>query len=90
MLIQAVCEKIWILDTGVVGLELTVPYMELLTVEARLAFEAQSPETAQGGPEDREGVRVYQRRARAPRGLARGRQRTWSRLPIERPHGPLP
>ncbi len=90
MLIQAVCEKIWILDTGVVGLELTAPYLELLTVEARLALEAQGPETAHGGPEDREGVRVYHRRARAPRGLIRGRQRTWLRLPIERPHGLLP
>ena len=38
MLIQAVCDKIWILDTGVVGLELTAPYAELLTVEARLAL----------------------------------------------------
>ena len=90
MLVQAVCEKIWILDTGVVGLELTAPYLELLTVEARLALEAQGPETADDGPEDQEGVRVYHRRARAPHGLARGRQRTWSRLPIERPHGLLP
>ena len=90
MLVQAVCEKIWILDTGVVGLELTAPYMELLTVEARLTLEAQNPETAHDGPEDREEAHVYHRRARAPRGLARGRQRTWSRLPIERPHGSLP
>ena len=90
MLVQAVCEKIWILDTGVVGLELTAPYMELLTVEARLALEAGGPETAQGGPQDREEVRVYHRRARAPRGLARGLQRAWSRLSIERPYGPLP
>jgi len=90
MLVQAICEKIWILDTGVIGLELTAPYAELLTVEARLTLDAQATETAEGGPEDREGVRVYHRRARAPRGLTRRRQRTWSRLPIERPHGPLP
>jgi hypothetical protein len=57
MLVQAVCEKIWILDTGVVGLELTAPYLELLTVEARLALEAQGPETAHGGLKDRVGVR---------------------------------
>ena len=88
MLIQAVCEKIWILDTGVVGVELTAPYLELLTVEARLAFEAD--ETAADEPEDREGVRVYYRRARALRRLAGSNQRTWSRLPIERPHGLLP
>jgi hypothetical protein len=55
MLVQAVCEKIWILDTGVVGLELTAPYLELLTVEARLALEAQGPETAHGGLKDRVG-----------------------------------
>jgi DNA invertase Pin-like site-specific DNA recombinase len=57
MLIQAVCEKIWILDTGVVGLELTTSYAELLTVEARLALEEnQATETASDGPDGREGV----------------------------------
>jgi len=54
MLVQAVCDKIWILDTGVVGLELTTPYAELLTVEARLALaEAQANETTE--PADRKG-----------------------------------
>lgn len=90
ILVQAVCEKIWILDTGVVGFELTGPYQELLTVEAELALGAQTAETAHAAPEDREGARVYHRRARAPRGLTRGRQRAWSRPLLERPHGPLP
>src|SRR5260370_31281820 len=70
MLIQAVCEKIWILDTGVVGLELTTPYAELLTVEARLALEEDQPPA--DGTTDREGVRVYYRRARALSGLLEG------------------
>ncbi len=39
MLVQAICDKIWILDTGVVGIELVTPYAELLTVEARLALD---------------------------------------------------
>ena len=38
MLVRAICEKVWILDTGVVGLDLTAPFAELLTVEARLAL----------------------------------------------------
>ena len=38
MLTQAVCETIWVLDTGVVGVDLTAPFAELLTVEARLAL----------------------------------------------------
>lgn len=90
MLVQAVCEKIWILDTGVVGLELTAPYMELLTVEARLALEAQGPETAQGRPEGREGVEGVSPPRASPTRASKGRQRTWSRLPIERPLSPLP
>jgi hypothetical protein len=35
---HAICEKVWILDTGVIGLDLTTPYAELLTVEARLTL----------------------------------------------------
>jgi hypothetical protein len=58
MLVQAVCEKIWILENEVAGLELTAPYLELLTVEARLALDAQGPETADDGPGDQEEVRV--------------------------------
>jgi site-specific DNA recombinase len=90
MLVQAVCEKIWILDTKVVGLELTAPYRELLTVEASLALEAQDVETPRGDSGDREEVRVYHRRARAPRGLTRSREHTWPRPRLERPYGLLP
>jgi hypothetical protein len=30
MFVQAICEKVWILDTGVVGVDLTAPVAELL------------------------------------------------------------
>src|SRR5215472_1722187 len=90
MLIRAVCEKIWILDTGVVGVELTTPYLELMTVEARLAFQTQRDEAAPDEPEDQGEVRVYYRGARAPRRLTRSNKHTWSRLSVERPYGPLP
>ena len=57
MLIQAICEKVWILDTGVVGVDLTTLYAELLTVEARLALaetqRAAAPMTTKST--DREG-----------------------------------
>ena len=89
MLVQTLCDKIWILDTGVVGLELTAPYTELLTIEASLALhEARTDETAQ--PADRQGVRVYHRRARGLGGMRRSPEGTWSRPAIERPYGPLP
>ena len=91
MLVQAVCEKIWILDTGVVGLELTAPYLELLTVEARLALaEVQATAPTTNKSADREGVKVYHRRPRGLSGLLRGIDSAWPRLAIERPHGPLP
>jgi DNA invertase Pin-like site-specific DNA recombinase len=89
MLVQALCDKIWILDTGVVGLELTTPYTELLTVEAKLALaEAQTGEVPQ--PANRKEVRVYHRRARGLSGLLKASDGIWPRLAIERPYGPLP
>ena len=36
MLLQAVFEKIWIIDEQVVGVDLTRPFAEVLTVEAQL------------------------------------------------------
>jgi DNA invertase Pin-like site-specific DNA recombinase len=86
MLVQAVCEKIWILDTSVVGVDLTTPFAELLTVEARAVLDG----TATEGPEDREGVRMYHRRARGLSGLLRDLEDSWPRLAIERPFGSLP
>ena len=90
MLVQAVCEKVWILDTGVVGIDLTTPYAELLTVEAQLALaqdQAAAPMTTESA--DREEARVYHRRARNLSGLLRDLDDSWPRLVIERPYGPL-
>jgi hypothetical protein len=42
LLVQAVFEKVWLLDTAVVGSALTPPIADLLTWEARLAVERQS------------------------------------------------
>jgi hypothetical protein len=36
MLLQEVFEKIWIIDNQVVGVDLTRPFAELLTIEAQL------------------------------------------------------
>jgi hypothetical protein len=36
MLLQAVFEKIWIVDDQVVGVDLARPFTEVLTVEAQL------------------------------------------------------
>ncbi len=43
MLVQAVFEKLWVMDHDVVGSELTETYQELLTIEARLTLGAQEP-----------------------------------------------
>jgi site-specific DNA recombinase len=40
LLTQAIFEKLWVMDAAVVGAELTDTYAELLTIEARLAEEA--------------------------------------------------
>jgi site-specific DNA recombinase len=85
MLIQAVCEKVWVLDTGVVGVDLTQPFAELLTVEARLTLA--DGDTPSGT--DREGV-TYYRRARGLAGLLKNLEEFWPRLSAERPHGHLP
>ena len=88
MLIQALCEKVWILDNGVVGTDLAATFAELLTVDARLALAEDASLTNQ--PTDREGVRVYHRRARSLRGLLRDLDESSPRLVVERPYGPLP
>jgi site-specific DNA recombinase len=88
MLIQALCEKIWILDTQVAGIDLTQPYAELLTVEAQLALA--ETETGDADDQDQKEVRVYHRRARVLSRLQRSHHGPWPSLHIERPHGPLP
>jgi len=41
MLVQAVFEKLWVMDHDVVGSELTETYQELLTMDAKLTLTAQ-------------------------------------------------
>jgi hypothetical protein len=90
MLVQAICEKVWILDTGVVGLDLTAPFAELLTVEARLALADDPAQPGQTSiPTHREEM-TYYRRARGLAGLLRDLEQSWPRLQVERHYGPLP
>ena len=81
MLLQAVFEKIWIIDEQVVGVDLTLPFAEVLTVEAQL-----DPRTALTAGDE---VTVsYERRERlswrSPElHLLRRYERPSGRLPID-------
>jgi hypothetical protein len=68
MLIQALCEKIWVLDGGIAGIDLSQPFAGLLTVEARLAL---TDGQASGTAGSSEGVTCC-RRARGLAGLREG------------------
>jgi hypothetical protein len=63
MLGQVMCEQVWVLDTGIVGFDLTQPFAEVLTVEARLALDS-APEGPTNQPE---GVTYLPPRARFER-----------------------
>ena len=88
MLAQAVCEKIWMLDTGVVGVDLTAPMAEVLTLEAQLALAEASAFGETPTATDREGV-TYYRHARGLAGLRAHHDQPWPRPAVERPNGPL-
>jgi len=94
LLTQTVFEKIWILDTGVVGSELTEPFTELLTLEARLALveqrEAGQAQEQQAATTGTDGAVTYYRRREAVSALLRDLGGSWERPYVERPHGPLP
>ena len=94
MLVQAVFEKLWVLDHDVVGSELTDTYHELLTAEARLSLTSQehAAEAAADELTVTSGPRTYYRQRTGLKDdttdaeigdLAR-------RLWVERPHGSLP
>lgn len=76
--------QVWVLDTGIVGLDLTQSFAELLTVEARLTLEA-----APGGHKNESDGVTYYCRARSLSGLLAGAD-ALPRPRIERPNGPLP
>src|SRR5260370_40070404 len=71
MLIQAMCEKVWVLDTGIVGLDLTQPFAEVLTVEASLALSDDTrPDNAPSATGQSDGVTYYRRARRLSGRLA--------------------
>jgi DNA invertase Pin-like site-specific DNA recombinase len=83
ILVNTVFEKVWVLDSAVGGSELTEPFAELLTWEARLAWTTEQTvtETSQR--------RTYYRMRTTPASL-RDMERSWSRPCAERPRGFLP
>ena len=78
MLLQAVFEKIWIVDEQVVGVDLTRPFAEVLTVEAQLDLR-----NALSGTDD--ATVTYERRER----LSWRSPELRSLLRYERPNGLL-
>ena len=84
LLIQAVFQKLWVLDHRVVGSELTDGFADLLTLEARLAWSTKPPQMSRA-----EGATYH--RQRTPLATAyRAVVVDWKRLCAERPHGLLP
>jgi hypothetical protein len=75
LLMQTVFQKLWVLDTAVVGCELTDAFVDLLTLEARVAL---------GG----DGEATYYRRREAIRSLSHLGD-SWKRPTVERPYGLL-
>lgn len=76
LLVHTLFEKLWILDTDVVGCELTEPFAELLTWEAQLARKEQEEEV------------TYYRRRETIASLSHLSD-SWERPFIERPRGML-
>jgi site-specific DNA recombinase len=76
LLTQAVFEKLWIVDEGVSGADLTSTFGELLTMEARIAWNEQREDEPD----------TYHRTE--PSLIGQGT--SWARLQAERPYGPIP
>ncbi len=91
LLVQAVFEKLWILDAAVVGSELTDAFAELLTLEAQLALAEQQRDARDGRTtsESREDGMYYRLRSTTPT-MPTSLAESWGRPYIERPRGPLP
>lgn len=82
LLVQPVFEKLWILDTAVVGCELSEHFVELLTVEAQLALQLALIE------QEREREATYYRRRETIMSLSH-LSGSWERPFIELLHGML-
>jgi site-specific DNA recombinase len=95
MLVQAVFDKLWVMDTEVVGSELTATYQELLTVEARLTLDAQEQAVQSAADAlslDIEAPTYYRHRTVLNGGDSDedGLSALAGRLWVERPNGALP
>ena len=90
LLVQAVFEKIWIMDDAVVGAELTEPIATLLTFEAQLTLaEQQAAATGREASVSTAADATYHRN-RLPRSVLDLESRLWEkRLVVERPRGAL-
>jgi site-specific DNA recombinase len=92
MLTQAIFDKLWIMGPEIAGAELTDTYHELLTMEARLAEQAnQEAQRATDGLAITPAPRSYHRRRMSATSHTSGPDSdsgAW--LGIERPSGPLP
>ena len=89
VLVQTVFEKLWNLDTAVVGSELTEPFAELLALEARLALAEQQRGAHEGATGTDKDVNYYRTRE-AVSTLLHDWDPSWERPYAERPHGILP
>lgn len=86
LLVQTVFEKIWVMDSDVLGSELTEPFAELLTLEARMALVTSATENE---PQSDADSTYHRERAAVPASL-QTLEADWSRLHVERPRGVLP
>lgn len=89
MLMQAVFEKLWVLDTTIVGSELTETFADLLTLEARLALNEHQWKMEDGATGADEEV-SYHRARDTVSTLLSGWGSSWERPYVERPRGLLP
>jgi len=86
---QAVFEKLWVLETTIVGGELTETFADLLTLDAQLAL-AEQQLAAQDGPNETGQEVPHYRRREAVSTFLRDWKPSWERTYAERPCGTLP
>jgi len=91
LLTQAVFDKLWIIGPDIAGAELTDTYHELLTLEARLAEEANDEaQRVTDGLTVTIAPRTYRRRLAPTSRTSAPDSYQRARLGVERPSGPLP
>lgn len=90
LLVQTVFEKIWIMDGSVAGTELTEPFEELLTLEARMAVVEEAASEPHSDEQGSDEAATYYRTGSSVMRLLSGLEDSWERLHVERPQGFLP